>query len=161
MLKCACDVHGVDVNETQNSILVPSGVGFVARGWTAFDSGIIILRDIINHGNAYNNIPGYFTAPLGGVYVFRLRILHEVHTNWGNRTTPEIKVEILVNGKMVCSQQPTITGWNRVFYTEDVCSAIVRLEPGDLVRINDLAAFKSDLVSPEEIEFSGFLYMSP
>ncbi len=96
----------------------------------------------LNHGNAYNKETGNFTAPLGGIYVFHLQSFC-----WSSAS----RLGIHANGGLVC-----VYGCENK--EESDCSAIVRLERGDVINVKaeQLIINRTVWSSSQGSDFSGF-----
>ncbi len=120
-------------------------MAFFARDAEVAGLYVAVFRDVVtNHGNAYNNKTGFFTAPLGGVYFF-----HLFYTIAPGGTG--LSLNIVVNFLTACTANAA-----DILETGE-CSAVVQLKKGDLVYVESDNGRR--VISPQtQGGFSGFLY---
>ncbi|KAG9263150.1 complement C1q-like protein 2 [Astyanax mexicanus] len=112
------------------------------------DTMLVFRKEFINIGNAYSPNTGVFTAPLRGVYFFRLNVLGSSSTSWTGGVFFKNQEQIFY-----LSEYP-IDGINE--YASNAVSLL--LEKGDLVYVKLLAGRHiRDNILDNYCTFNGFL----
>nr|ABF00124.1 sialic acid binding lectin [Helix pomatia] len=109
-----------------------------------FDANQVVIYDIVitNHGNAYDNSTGLFTAPVDGMYSFQLNLLTiKEKEGW---------LELVHNGQLKVS----VYAKQDSTYDSSSNSVIIKMKEGD--RVNVRAHKKSGLFGRDDELYNTF-----
>ncbi len=115
--------------------------------------GDAVLYDTVisNYGGAFNLISGSFVAPWHGLYVFASNFI---------TSNPAFATDlcIMVNGICICSE---VAGYSDNIYDTGTCTALVELQPNDIVNVvlhYDGQSDGGEVHGYQYTGFSGWLY---